>query len=320
MNDNICEFCGKGFKTPQNLKVHTNTAKYCLKQREECLVAAIDNTEYVCEYCRHPFTQKISLKTHYEKCIKYKDHIIETKNKEIESLTKKKNAEIALLKKTNAAKEKEFEKKVKDLENKIAELEKTIAYGKGYVDGFKTSKPPKITNNTTNVVIQKLKDLPVTTIEPFTISLIKKNIDDYTYDMYLRGELGVVQFITGLTVLELDDGTIEKNYTCTDRSRSTFHRLVVGKEWRIDGGARFINTVLNEIAPKVMEHAVTLSEEISSLNIKNTRKETLARKECDLLSFHVGVVNQKSKDREIILQKIKSSIKNINHIDVICNK
>lgn len=262
------------------------------------MMIPVTNTN-ICEYCDHTFTQKSSLKSHYDKCYKYKDSII-----------KEKLAEISLLTKNNA-------KKVKELENKIAELEKTIAYGEGYVEGIKTVKPPKITNNT--IIVQKLKDLPVTTIEPFTVSLIKKSLDEYTYEMYLRGELGVVQFITALTILELEDGTVEKNYACSDISRSTFYRLVVGKEWKRDGGARFINTLLNHIAPKVIEHSNTLNQEVKRLDIKNTRKEVLARKECDLLQFRIGVADQKSKNREIILQKIKSSIKNINQIDAITN-
>jgi hypothetical protein len=208
--------------------------------------------------------------------------------------------------------------KNKILESKVAELEKDIAYGKGYVQGYSNVKPPKQITNHNNNIVQKLKDLPVTTIAPLTISLIKSNLENYTYDMYKRAELGVVQFMTGLTILELDDGTIEKNYVSSDRSRNAFHRLVVGKEWKSDAGARFLNTILNQLSPRVKEHDIDLTERINSHSVRETMKEILIKNQDDLQPFYHGVTDSKSKERIVVLSKIRSAIKDINHIDALC--
>jgi hypothetical protein len=321
MSDNICEFCGKTFKSDYNLRVHTNTAKYCLKSRGEII------NNFKCKYCDYALTQKSSLKVHYKTCLTFKDHLIKTKDEENRILTSKNNAQTNIIKKmrivskNDATKIGNLEKnhqqdseKIEELQDKIAELEKTVAYSKGYVEGYQNVKPPKqITNN----IVQKLKDLPVTTIAPLTITLIKSNLENYTYEMYLKAELGVVQFMKGLTILEMDDGTIEKNYVSSDRSRNAFHRLVVGKEWKSDAGARFLNTILDQLSPKVKEHDDKLTEKADKLGIRDTTKDILLKMQTNLRPFYFGVTDAKSKYRGAVLMKIRNAIKDINHIDAL---
>jgi hypothetical protein len=313
-HDNICEFCGKSFKTIYSLKVHMETAKYCLSSRGEKVVDS-----FKCEHCDHISTQKSALKIHHKTCLKLKDHLIETKDEEIQVLTKKNEKQSKIIKKMRLE-EKIYQQesdKIEELQDKIAKLEKTIAYSKGYVEGYKTVKPPKQITNNNNTVVQKLKDLPVTTIAPLTITLIKSNLENYTYDMYGLAELGVVQFMRGLTILEMDDGTIEKNYVSSDRSRNAFHRLVVGKEWKSDAGARFLNTILNQIIPRVEEHQNKLTEEMDKIDVREITKRILLKKDMDLKPFYHGVTDAKSKDRVTVLTKIRTAIKDINHIDMI---
>jgi hypothetical protein len=313
MSDNICEFCDKSFKTVYSLKVHKDTAKYCLSSRGQKVVDS-----FKCEHCDHISTQKSALKIHHKTCLKLKDHLIETKNKEIQVLTKKNEKQLKIIKKLRMDEKihQQDSEKIEELQDKIAKLEKTVAYSKGYVEGYQNVKPPKqITNH--NTVVQKLKDLPVTTIAPLTITLIKSNLENYTYEMYLKAELGVVQFMKGLTILEMDDGTIEKNYVSSDRSRNAFHRLVVGKEWKSDAGARFLNTILNQLSFKVEEHQNKLADEMDRLGVRETMKEVLLKKDMDLKPFYYGVTDAKSKDRGIVLVKIRTAIKDINHIDML---
>jgi hypothetical protein len=336
MSDNICYFCGKSFVNANTLKVHTNTAKYCLETRGK----KVNN--YGCEYCDHIFTQKPSLIKHQKTCLGLKDYAIKTKSEEIEVLNKKNELDTKTIKKLridNKIKTEELEKrcrqylekisdledtietltsKNKVLESKIVNLEKTITYGEGYVKGCQTVKPPKQITNNHNTVVQKLKDLPVTTIEPLTISLIKSNLENYTYDMYKLAELGVVQFMKGLTILTLDDGTVEKNYVSSDRSRNAFHRLVVGKEWKSDAGARFLNIILDQIIPKVKEHDNKLAEEANKLGIRDITKDILLKMQTNLLPFYRGVTEAKSKNRGTVLMKIRTAIRDINHIDALC--
>jgi hypothetical protein len=305
MSDNICEFCGKSFSSVYNLRVHINTAKYCLADRKESGIC------YICDYCECKFTRKSALFPHQKICIKYKDYIIETKDKEIIALNEKNTKRIQEL-------EKKHEKESEELKAKIIKLEETITFGKGYVEGCKTVKPSKITNNTThNTLVQKLEALPVTTIEPFTISLVKNNLEKYTYEMYKRAELGVVDFITDITILEMEDGTIEKNYVSCDLSRNAFHRLVVGKKWKLDGGAKFLNVVLDQLILKATKYYGKLREEIDNLSIDNPSKEFKSKLDTTLRSFFNGVIGPKSKERVAVLSKIRSVIKNNNHIDVL---
>jgi hypothetical protein len=166
-------------------------------------------------------------------------------------------------------------------------------------------------------VSKKLGALPITTIEPFTISLIKKNLENYTYEMYKRVELGVIDFITDITILEMEDGTIEKNYVSSDRSRNAFHRLVVGKKWTSDGGAKFLNVVLDQLYLKAKEYNDELHKEINELSIRETKKDILIKEEMNLQPFYYGVIRTKSKDRIALLSKIRSVIKNNNHIDIL---
>jgi hypothetical protein len=303
--------------------VHVATAKYCLKLRNENA-----RKNYKCDYCYALFTQKIALGNHLAACNKLKEYNRNKKLEEDDNLKKKVDdltTEINELKKlekihqqdTNIIKNLTTENK--KLKAKIAKLEETVTFGKGYIEGCKTVKPPKqITNNTThNTLVQKLEALPITTIEPFTISLIKNNLENYTYEMYKRAELGVVEFITDLTILEMEDGTIEKNYVSSDRSRNAFHRLVVGKKWKSDGGASFLNIVLDQLIPKVNGYYDELQKEISAYGIREISKEVLIKKDTELRPFFYGVTGSKSKDRVVVLSKIRSVIKNNNHIDVL---
>ncbi len=333
-NDKKCEFCGKKFTSQYNLKVHIETAKYCLKLRDKNVAKG-----HECDYCHVIFTQRSVLNTHLLSCTKLKEYNraknleeckklketakkLKTENDDlqetqlihleiIDTLEKTRQQDIDTIESLTAENEK--------LKTKIVELKETVAYSRGYVKGYQNVKPAKqITNNTTNnTLVQKLEALPITTIEPFTISLIKNNLENYTYKMYKRAELGVVDFITDLTILEMDDGTIEKNYVSSDRSRNAFHRLVVGKKWKSDGGANFLNVVLDQLIPKVDEYYTKLLEEMSSFGIRETMKDVLFKLDMELKPFFYGVTGPKSKERIAVLSKIRSVIKNNNHIDVL---
>jgi hypothetical protein len=157
MSDNFCEFCGKSFSSVYNLRVHINTAKYCLADRKESGIG------YKCDYCECKLTRKSALSSHQNICIKYKDYIIETKDKEIVALNEKNTKRIQEL-------ETKHKKELEELKTKITKLEETITYGKGYVEGCKTVKPSKITNNTHNTLVQKFS------ADSYIIQIITFNI------------------------------------------------------------------------------------------------------------------------------------------------
>ncbi len=92
INDYICTFCNKSYKTLSNLNNHKKTAKFCLNLQKE---SNPDKEVKVlkCEYCDKEFTNKFILNKHidicssksiYNKLMKEK----EEKDKQIQELIK----------------------------------------------------------------------------------------------------------------------------------------------------------------------------------------------------------------------------------------
>jgi len=262
--DNICNFCGKKFSSHRNLQTHIRSAKYCLKSRgekipmkyvcEHCnsgftLKTALTSHMKSCKIAKSTKIEN-DTKLSQEKIAKLENTLVSQKESnaritqklrtklqlskdEITKLTEENNELKSELKRSEQSKQqllKELEeKRIKIREQKImiTTLQDDNATRKGILIGMNSAKPHtvnnKITNN--NVVNQKLSLIPIDNIEPFTIDLVNRNLNKYDYNTFLKGALGIVNYIKELTILELDDGTVEKNYACTNRSRNTFHWL-----------------------------------------------------------------------------------------------
>ena len=317
-----CEYCGKTFRSKQNLKKHIESAKFCLELRGEEVT-----TKYTCEYCGKFFTQNCNLKTHLKSCAEHKKRIYI--DSEIEQEMEKYLRRIKLLR-TDLTKEKLKVKKlaetqtellstIEKLQNdnnekdqKIIELEKKLELGKGILMGYEKVKPPNVTTNNT-IINQKLANLKVDNIRPLTQATIEEDVPKYTYDLFLKGENGIVQYVTNMTQLKLTDGTIEQNYACTDKSRNTFHRLMESKEWTQDGGARFINEVMNSLADVAEKHWETLFDnmrtatEIFEIDYHQNKIKKLR-------SFSCSFSNPNGNDREQAFKKIKAKMKDISSV------
>jgi len=126
--------------------------------------------------------------------------------------------------------------------------------------------------------------------------------------MYLRREDGIVQFLTNMTQLKLEDGTVEQNYACTDKSRSTFHRLLDSREWTLDGGAKLINEVFDILLPASDQHWQTLIAKSRTRDVSD--REYYAKKIEDTTSFH-HAFGRHTKDRKNSVNKIKGEIKHV---------
>ena len=164
-----------------------------------------------------------------------------------------------------------------------------------------------VTNNTA-YVNPKLVNLPITTIQPLTEEYVKKKVADggYTFDHYLRGEDGIVDFINSITMCENDEGKIERNYVSTDTSRNSFHRLVETKEWEADKGGKFIDLFFDTINEDVDRfHKKLLFERIK---YKDTRcpdgydPDIVFKRNNDM---HAGIVQSHGKERQDLRKKIK---------------
>jgi hypothetical protein len=208
------------------------------------------------------------------------------------------------------------EKRIKIREQKsiITTLQNDNEKSKGILIGMNSAKPHtvnnKITNN--NIVNQKLSLIPIDNIEPFTIDLVNRNLNKYDYNTFLKGALGIVNYIKELTILELDDGTVEKNYACTNRSRNTFHRLVEDKEWKQDGGARFIQEILTALSGQASEHMERLTKELNDEPIRSNKKQVLLEYQMKLADLEYGLRNKNSKERNEIFNQVKTEVRDTN--------
>jgi len=334
MSGNQCKFCGKDFSARSSLNTHIKTAYYCLKSRGE--IASIIS----CKYCNKEFSVLSNLKVHINSCrVKKKIEkenvadqlqnfklyhkkwkLLEVKYKsEIRSLhsnvenSEKIVSELALtiekIQKENLEsmeKSEKYKQEINSRDEKIIQLEKTIGFGKGMMIGYKEIKPPNITNNT--IVNQKLASVKIAEIRPATISTITEDSSYYDFNMYLKKEDGIVQFLTNMTQLKLEDGTVEQNYACTDKSRSTFHRLLGSREWTLDGGSKLINEVFDILLPMADEHWKTLINKSMTRDISD--REYYANKIDELRNFHHSFGRQ-TKERKYSVNKIKGEIKHI---------
>lgn len=335
----ICEYCDKSFSKKHNLKIHMETAKYCAKLRGD-----IATENYVCEFCNKSFTQKGNLTAHLKSCSKYKVRIASEKEKKSKETETEKYAKRLKLVRLDLAREKarvkllveaeikhlaiqeklqlELEKlqaendeqaeKISEQKEKIIELEKTLEYGKGILTGYEKVKPANvITNNT--IVNQKLSKLKVDNIKPLTLATIQEHIPNYTFELFLKGEAGIVEYIVGMTQLQMEDGTIEQSYACTDKSRNTFHRLMESKEWTHDGGARYISKIINSLKDVAEEHWQTLFHKMSA-STDPVDRDYYQSKIQELHGFSCSFGNPNSTYREQTFKKIKAQMKNISSV------
>jgi hypothetical protein len=320
--ESMCKFCGKNFSNIQNLKNHIKTAKYCLALRNEN-----DTLEFTCEYCDQSLSHKSSLVRHQKSCLVYKDYMISS----LEEKLKLQEQDIIVIVDDFEEKLKlqkgDFLAKLKEKDDIIIKLREEVSFEKGIVTGIdkgidKAAAKPQIVvnknntnnskNSTTNngkIINKKLALVPITHIQPLTLEYVKSRVEEYDYDKYKNGRKGVSQFIENLILLNMDDGTTQKNMICTDRSRNAFHRLVQNKEWKSDAGATYLNTILNNLIDQALIHNQTLQDEIESKGGPGEKTDKLSRLDSYLQSTYIGITVPKSKDRTDLFESIRNDIR-----------
>ena len=310
--ENITCKCGKTFTRKCNFVRH---------QRTSCNYG--DKINYECKYCSKSFARKYILTSHKTKCIFKNEYLLK---KDIDAYKRKvcrlkenvRTQETELIKKEEYTSElaKIIEEKDKIIRNKDEEISLLkLSYETGKLSGkvevydkvcTKVLDKSTVTNNTA-YIHPKLVNLPITTIHPLTEGYVKDRVDNggYTFDNYLKGENGLVDFIYSITMCENDDGSLERNYVCTDPTRDSYHRLVETKEWQKDKGGKFVDVILDTLSDKVDDyHHKMLDERISK-----TRKSSIGY-DPDYIyklntDMHSGVVQSHGKDRRTLRQKIK---------------
>ena len=332
-----CEFCGKKFSSKTNLLRHQRTVASCLKIQGKKIPV-----EFSCEYCNKTFPEKSNLGRHYLSCKVKKDiddrqNIERIKRKYDKKITKFQNIhknelegkddriiklEQKIAKLQNIHKNElegkndriiKLEQKIKEKDEEIVNLKIKCESSKsdGKVEVYdkvctKMMDKSTVTNNTMNVH-PKLVNLPITNIHPLTEDYVKEQVSNggYTFDHYLKGETGLVDFIYSITMSENQDGDIERNYVCTDPTRDSYHRLVETKEWEKDKGGKFVDVILDTISDKADGYHMKLLDERTS-----QKRDSKLGYDPDYIykannDMHSGIIRQKGKERRNLRQKIK---------------
>jgi hypothetical protein len=179
---------------------------------------------------------------------------------------------------------------------------------------------PTVTNNSTSNgattnIYTKLAKLPISNIPPLTLDYIKECVDngDYTFEHYLKGPDGIVDFIRSIVMRENDDGEMEKNCICGDPSRDSYHRLIETREWQKDQGGKFMDDILNAVkGPTDIYHKQMLQERIGNKGYDRTKgydPDEIFKSNDEM---HSGVVRTYGPERRALRSRMKKEInKNI---------
>ena len=310
-----CSYCERKFSSKSNLATHQRTAKYCLKIQGEEVNAT-------CKYCQASYSRESSLVRHLENCSEYKFSIERAKYEEkCEAALGKIAEEITVLKsklskleadsKKIIAREKTKDRLLREKTKEIAKLlmEKKIAHKDGQIETFREvgDKP----QNVTNYIHPKLVNIPINNIRPLTIATVREDMHKYTYGEFLRGLSGLKEFVEDIIVTEVDDDEAEgyeRNYVCTDVARNKFHRLLESKEWTADGGARFINTILDELQGVATEHFQTLVDEEREAVSDEFKREQIDATKAIVKPVYFGIADT-GENRKRLFKALRNEIK-----------
>lgn len=282
-----CEFCNKKFVNEQNVLRHQKTS--CKKRTP--------TEEFKCKYCQKTLSRKNSLDRHINTCPLKAEYKLKTKSNrwKKERLTFEETIE-------------SLRQEIKEKDEKIKSLE--IEYERGKIEIYEKVCTRVLDKSTvTNTYVHpKLVNLPITTIHPLTPNYVKEQVagGNYTFDNYLRGEDGLVEFIYSITMCKNNEGEIERNFVCTDPSRDSYHRLIETKDWQKDKGGKFVDVILNTLSDRVDNYHNQLLDE--RIKYKGARTpdgydpEYIFKKNTDM---HSGVVQTHGVDRKSLRQRLK---------------
>ncbi len=360
MQKYICEFCDADFTRKHTMKNHQKTVKKCI----ELQGGSLNKTSCPAKNCNESFSRSDHLDRHKKVC-KYihkekqesKLHKYKRRNKKLK--TKLSEADETLmeaddnlmeseglilrLKKHIRRIKKEYKKSVdqydeveyerdellnnvEDMKIQIQSLRELLAKDEGKIEVYREviDKPKNVT---TNYINQKLADIPIANIRPFTIETVREDISNgkYTYPMFLRGARGLTEFVNNMIIEEVEEEDEssaepqlageggpslhpERNYVCTDSSRNKFHRLLESKDWKSDNGAHFLGKVMDELSPLAKEYYLKNVDMLRNAKTEDDREhaDTLIRLTKDV---YIGISRPKSTERRKLFKKLRSEIK-----------
>nr|QBK85903.1 MAG: C2H2 type zinc finger protein [Marseillevirus LCMAC101] len=273
-------------------------------------MSKVDIVTYSCEYCDKSFARNFNLRRHLSVCSVKREHDIKEKIKNIKRGHKEKNQKLIEKNFKLQGKIKKMKLEMREKDEEITALKVKCEAGKIEIYDKVCDKvlDKSTVTNTTTYIHPKLVNLPITNIHPLTSDYVKDQVDNgnYTFEHYLKGENGLVDFIYSITMCENDSGDIERNYVCTDPSRDSYHRLVETKEWQKDKGGKFVDVILDTLSNRADGYHMKVFDERKKSGPSKTKigydPEYIYKLNTDM---HSGIVQSHGKDRKILRQRIK---------------
>ena len=187
-----CEYCNKIFSNNSNLKTHINSAKYCIKLRNNFIV----ENQFICNYCNKDFTAKQKLDYHLLNCNLKKNEDLRNLKLTIEERLKMQEDNYK-----NIIKELEdkYEKKIKELVEQLKEKDERIER----LATVAINRPTTQNNQRINNIVNNLT--------PITEDYLKEQAEYLTLDHVKNGVNGYVQYTL--------DYPLKDKIVCTDFSR-----------------------------------------------------------------------------------------------------
>jgi hypothetical protein len=154
----------------------------------------------------------------------------------------------------------------------------------------------------------KLANVSCKEIAPFTMDLVEQNLHHFTYDHFLKGQVGLVEFVTKL----ITNNSNERNYVCTNGSRDMFYRLVSPNSWKLDAGALFLEECLDALGPTIATHYKSL-QNLRGKGDPNDQQGTDDNLD-KMAPIHDGLYKRCQKEQAAIFKAVKAKIKKLASI------
>jgi hypothetical protein len=288
LNEIICKYCKKSFKTKYILDNHQTQAKYCLKLQESqlCNREIISNL-VTCKFCNKNFSSRNFIR-HDLTCKKKFDFLLNEKDQENAKIKFEKAEEIDKLK----AEKVEIYKNIADrCFGAFEEIAKKPTYQK--------TSTKNIQNN---LMISQLTPLNLT--QPNVESVIESN---YTSNHFYGGQKGAAQMIYKHFVMD-DNG--KSKIICTDMKQGAFHHKNSNGEHVVDyNNSHLIKTVHAPLKKKAFEIAakelVKFPDMIKEINKNSTSISEMTSKP-GVFNTAMAEMTGKNSARELLIETISS--------------
>jgi len=235
-----CQFCEKEFSNKSNLKIHQNSAKYCLDLQGKHV------EEFKCEFCLKISTTQRNLNEHILTCKKKikieSENMVEKMKKSVDRLERKteklREEYEKKLEKLREEYEEKLEKQKREYERKLEKYEEKYEQRIDRHESNMIAMKPN--NHTNNHIVNHTNNTLNFNDKELLNNVISSNVNK---DIIERGQEG---FASVLYQKYLKDGSGKLLYNITDASRQNFEYIDEKGELKTDLGAKKLTEAVSQ--------------------------------------------------------------------------